>query len=175
LELINRFGDIIVIIYASSFEMCTILDSKLNITHKHFLVTNGTPEAFGRMVSSCFPCEWNVAILHKSNGRTRKNYQASYLRRQKKLHSKQAKTSRPHKPTMKKTNTILIDEINQWAPYVDIKKSTLKMKKNGNKSWVFNKYMKRKDTQPFSYPMRWVGYSGLQCFLSYMISKLKSV
>jgi hypothetical protein len=30
---------------------------------------------------------------------------------------------------MKKTNTILIDEINQWAPYVDIKKSTSKMKK----------------------------------------------
>ncbi len=45
------------------------------------------------------------------------------------LHPKQAKTSHPHKPTMKKTNTILIDEINQWAPYVDIKKSTSKMKK----------------------------------------------
>jgi hypothetical protein len=31
-------------------------------------------------------------------------------------------------------------------------------KKHGNKAWVFNEYMKRKDTQPFSYPMRWVVY-----------------
>ncbi len=31
-------------------------------------------------------------------------------------------------------------------------------KKHGNKAWVFNEYMKRKDTQPFSYPMKWVVY-----------------
>lgn len=42
------------------------------------------------MVTSNFPCEWNVIILHKSNQTMKKNYQANYLRRQKEhgLHSK---------------------------------------------------------------------------------------
>lgn len=120
--------------------MCTIPNLKLNITPKHFLLTNGTLEAFGRMVSSCFPCEWNVAILHKGNGRMRRNYQASYLKKQKKTRTTfetSENITPPQTNHEKKTNTILIDEINQWAPYVDIKNSTWKMKKTWKQGMGF--------------------------------------
>lgn len=176
LKLINKFGDIIVVIVR--IIIWNVHSSKLEAKHKHkhFLVTNKTLETFGKMMSSCFPCEWNVDILHKGNGRMRRNYQAIYLRRQKKqgLHSKTSKNITPLQTNHeKKFKTILIHKLNQWAPCVNIKKSPWKMKKNGNKAWVCNKYMKRKDTQPFSYPTRWVGYSGLPRFLTYMISRLK--
>jgi hypothetical protein len=37
----------------------------------------------------------------------------------------------------KKSNTILIDELNQWAPYVNIKKSTWKMEKTWKQGMGF--------------------------------------
>jgi hypothetical protein len=50
------------------------------------------------MVSSSFPFESNVAILHKSNQRTRRKYKTNYLRRQKDTRTTLETREKKHNP-----------------------------------------------------------------------------
>lgn len=101
---VNRFGDITVVI------VCIIIWNVHNsiLKAKHHTLTFFSNKQYFRNIwkdgELMFSLWTHVAIMHKGNGRTKRNYQASYLKGQKKqgLHSKQMKTSRPHKPTMKK-------------------------------------------------------------------------